>query len=125
MAYRTRLHPTLSFLFAVAVLSVSGQRARPAVDLAQELCSCMGDIDPLIAPRSFDLAVRQCVNTAVLQHSGEVLEILHRFPEQDQRIYLLGLLLGGALDRSCPRYPLIKKRLRDLGRSETGRSENI
>ncbi|MBK6892767.1 MAG: hypothetical protein IPH00_06435 [Flavobacteriales bacterium] len=47
-----------------------------------------------------------------------MLEILHRFPDQDQRIYLLGLLLGGALDRSCPQYPLIKERLRELGLKE-------
>lgn len=115
MALPSRLHLALTIVLAGAMLSVSGQQAIPTSHLANDLCACMGDIDPHSDNRSFDLAVRHCLNTAVMQHSGEVLEILHRFPDQNQRIYLLGLLLGGALDRSCPQYPLIKERLRELG----------
>lgn len=115
MALKTHLHLVLVFAFTGVVLSVSGQRVLPPSHLANDLCSCMGDINPASDDRSFDLAVRHCLNTALMQHSGEVIEILHRFPDQDQRIYLLGLLLGGALDRSCPQYPLIKERLLELG----------
>lgn len=115
MSLLTHLRLVLVLTFTGVVLCVSGQRAVPPSHLANDLCSCMGDIDPSSDDRSFDLAVRHCLNTAVMQHSGEVLEILHRFPDQDQRIYLLGLLLGGALDRSCPQYPLIKERLHELG----------
>ena len=119
MALLPRLHLVLVIAFTGVVLSVSGQRVVPPSHLAKDLCSCMGEIDPSSDDRSFDLAVRRCLNAAVMQHSGEVLEILHRFPDQDQRVYLLGLLLGGTLDRSCPQYPLIKERLRELGLQET------
>ncbi|MEO5584101.1 MAG: hypothetical protein ABIQ75_01480 [Flavobacteriales bacterium] len=119
MALLPRLHLVLVIAFTGVVLSVPGQRVVPPSHLAKDLCSCMGEIDPSSDDRSFDLAVRHCLNAAVMQHSGEVLEILHRFPDQDQRVYLLGLLLGGALDRSCPQYPLIKERLRELGLQET------
>lgn len=120
MALLSRLPLLLAFVLTGMVLSASGQQVLPPSHLAKDLCSCMGDIDPTSDDRSFDLAVRHCLNTAVMQHSGEVLEILHRFPDQDQRIYLLGLLLGGALDRSCPQYPLIKERLRELGLKDAG-----
>ncbi len=115
MALLNRFRLVLAFVLTGVVLSASGQRAVPPSHLANDLCSCMGEINPSSDDRSFDLAVRHCLNTAVMQHSGDVLEILHRFPDQDQRIYFLGLLLGGALDRRCPQYPLIKERLRELG----------
>lgn len=119
MSLMTRLHLVLAFVFTGMALCASGQRAVPPSHLANDLCSCMGEIKPSSDDRSFDLAVRHCLNNAVMQHSGEVLDILHRFPDQNQRVYLLGLLLGGALDRSCPQYPLIKERLRELGSKDT------
>lgn len=115
MARFARLHHVVVLVFSGAVLSVSGQRAHPPSHLANALCSCMGDINPTSDDRTFDLAVRHCLNTALMRHSGEVVEILHRFPDPGQRVYLLGRLLGGALDRSCPQYPLIKERLLELG----------
>lgn len=97
---------------------LSAQHVVPPSDLAEELCSCMGEINPEGTDRNFDLAVRHCLNTAVTQHSGEVIELLRRYPEQDRKFFMLGLVLGSALDRSCPQYPLIKDRLRLMLNSE-------
>ena len=90
------------------------QQAIPPTHLAEDICSCMGAINPESDDRTFDLAVRHCLNTAMRAHSGEVIELMRRFPAQDRRYYLLGLLLGSSLDKSCPQYPWVKDRLRPL-----------
>lgn len=110
------LRPALLLAIAMSVIgtAASGQQATPPSKLADDLCSCMGTIDPSSDDRTFNLAVRHCLNTSMVQHSEEVVEILRRFPAQDRKIYLLGLLLGGSLERSCPQYPLVKDRLRSL-----------
>ena len=95
-------------------ITASGQQATPPSTLADDLCSCVGTIDPTSSDHLFDLAVRHCLNKSMTQHSGEVIEIMRRFPGQDGKFFLLGLLLGGALDRSCPQYPAVKDRLRTL-----------
>lgn len=110
------MHSRTILLLFLALLclpsSVSAQHAVPPSSLASDLCSCMGAIDPASTDHNFDLAVRLCLNTAMAKHSGELIEQLHRYPGQDRKIYLLGLVLGSALDRSCPQYPLVKDRLR-------------
>ncbi len=103
----------LLFLTTFGTCSIlSAQHVVPPSTLAEELCSCMGEINADSNDRNFDLALRHCLNTAVIQHSGEVIELLRRYPEQDRKFFMLGLVLGGALDRSCPQYPLVKDRLR-------------
>lgn len=108
--------PNPYFLLFIALfgsLSIaSAQHVAPPSNLAEELCTCMGGINPDSNDRNFDLAVRQCLNAAVSQHSGEVIELLRRYPGQDRKFFMLGLVLGSALDRSCPQYPLVKDRLR-------------
>ncbi|MCC6841149.1 MAG: hypothetical protein IT230_13410 [Flavobacteriales bacterium] len=117
------------FLTTVLLLGFSAasraQQAVPPAHLADALCSCMGSIDPQSDDRSFDLAVRHCLSTAMMTHSGEVIELMRRYPSQDRQLYLLGLLLGGALDRSCPDYPLIRERLLPRFSSEKRASPSI
>ncbi|MBS1570108.1 MAG: hypothetical protein JST45_11830 [Bacteroidetes bacterium] len=91
---------------------IHAQQATPPGQLADALCNCLGSIDPAADNRSFDLAVRQCLNTTMREHSGEVIELMRRFPVQDRRYYILGLVLGSSLDKACPQYPLIRDRLR-------------
>lgn len=79
--------------------------------MAGDLCNCIGTIDPHSDDHTFDLAVRQCLNAAMKDHMEEVIGLMRRFPAQDRRYYLLGLLLGSSLDRTCPQYPLVKDRL--------------
>lgn len=90
------------------------QHAEPPSALAGELCDCIGTIDVSGDERTFDLAVRHCLNTVVMKHSHEVIELWQQHPAQDRKFYMLGLLLGNALDRTCPQYPLIKERLQHL-----------
>ena len=108
---------TRSFLLLLLALTasvgkVSAQYVDPPSRMADDLCACMGTIDPTSDVRTFDLAVRHCLNSTIVQHSGEVIELMRRFPAQDRKFYLLGYLIGGSLDRSCPQYPLVKDRLR-------------
>ena len=74
----------------------------------------MGSIDLASDDRTFDIAVKHCLNEAVVKHPEEVLSLLHRYPDERQKAYLLGLLIGGTLDRSCSQYPAVKERLRSL-----------
>lgn len=94
--------------------AVRAQHAQPPSAMADDLCECLGTINGSENDRNFDLAVRHCLNTMVVKHSHEVIGLLQRYPMQDRRFYLLGLLLGSALDRTCPQYPLIKDRLQLL-----------
>jgi|GEM_PF-1952657 len=114
------LHTRILFLLAwfSALGQVSAQHAVPPSYLAEELCACLGQVDPASNDRSFDLAVRLCLNTAVTKRSAEVTDLLRRYPVQDRRFFLLGLVLGSALDRSCPQYPLVKDRLRFMLQAE-------
>lgn len=91
---------------------LSAQHAVPPSFLAEDLCACLGRVDPESNNRTFELAVRHCLNAAVTGRSEEMTELLGRHPAQDRRFFLLGLVLGSALDRSCPEYPLVKDRLR-------------
>lgn len=116
---------------AVAICCLMGtaaqaQHAQPPSTLASELCSCMGTISMDDDDRSFDLAVRNCLNTVIPRHSREVVELLQQHPGQERRLYLLGLVLGHTLDRTCPQYPLVKERLRFLqeGAADTSTSPN-
>ncbi len=111
-----RLIPILIMLVGLSTIS-SAQQAIPPPRLAEDICSCMGSINPASDDRTFDLAVRHCLNTAMRAHSGEVIELMRRFPAQDRRFYLLGLLLGSSLDKSCPQYPWVKDRLRTMPNS--------
>lgn len=110
MHYRTI--PLLLSALLYLTASVSAQHVVPPSSLANDLCSCLGAIDPSTNDHNFDLAVRQCLNTTMAKHSSELIELLRRYPAQDRKLYLLGLVLGSALDRSCPQYPLVKDRLR-------------
>jgi hypothetical protein len=74
----------------------------------------MGKIDLKSDDRTFGLAVKHCLNEAVVKHPEEALALLHRFPDERQKAYLLGLLIGGTLERSCSQYPAVKERLRSL-----------
>ncbi|MBS1941018.1 MAG: hypothetical protein JST38_09095 [Bacteroidetes bacterium] len=109
----------LRFNLAIILLlglgtGIRAQQATPPGHLADAICTCMGTIDPAADNRSFDLAVRHCLNTAMREHSGEVIELMGRFPVQDRRYYILGIVLGSSLDKACPQYPLVRDRLRSL-----------
>lgn len=112
--FRSLMHP-FKALITLALLAtahqVSAQRLSPPAPMTDELCSCLGTISGHSTDRELDLAVRLCLNTALSKHAGEVIELLRRYPGQDRPYYLLGLLLGGALERTCPQYPLIKERM--------------
>lgn len=111
--------PHLSHLFlalslALASATAFAQRTGPPGRLAEDLCGCMGNIDLKSDDRTFDLEVKHCLNEAVVDHPEEALSLLHRFPDERQKAYLLGLLIGGTLERSCSQYPAVKERLRSL-----------
>jgi hypothetical protein len=106
---------TLAALALVCACSAAyGQRVDSPSHLTDDLCGCMGSIDLSSDDRTFDLAVKHCLNKAVVEHPGEVLSLLHRYPDERQKAYLLGLLIGGTLDRTCSQYPAVKERLRSL-----------
>ncbi len=94
--------------------AAQAQHATPPARLADDLCQCLGKLDPEAADAYFDPAVRACLNAAVAEHPNEVFELLRRYPALDRKFYLLGLVLGSALDRSCPEYPQLKERLHQL-----------
>jgi hypothetical protein len=108
----------ISILPLVFTLCLGGQAAAqqvaPPSGLANDLCSCIGTIDPHSDDRTFNLAVRHCLNTAMMQNSKEVVELMRKFPAEDRKFYVLGLVLGSSLDRSCAQYPLVKERMRTL-----------
>lgn len=107
-------HLVFIALFGSVALAARAQYAAPPSDLATDLCTCMGSIDAGASDHEFDLAVRNCLNTVFDRHSHEVLWLLQRYPDQGRKMYLLGQLLGGELDRTCGQYPLVKDRLRLL-----------
>ena len=109
-----RYLPLILLALLIFNARASGQRATPPSTLADDLCSCVGTIDPASSDQLFDLSIRHCLNRSMTRHSGEVIEIMRRFPGKDGKFFLLGLLLGGALDRTCPQYPAVKERLRTL-----------
>ncbi len=94
--------------------AVCAQHAAPPSRLADDLCQCLGKLDPEAADAEFDPAVRACLNASVTDHPGEVIDLLRRYPTLDRKFYLLGLVLGSALDRSCPEYLQLKERLHQL-----------
>lgn len=102
---------TWVLLLLIPVARISAQQVTPWSHMATELCDCLGSIDANTTDRDMDLALRLCLSTTLSRHSGEVVRLMHRYPAQDRQYYLLGLVLGGALDRTCPRYALIKERL--------------
>lgn len=104
----------LCFALLAFALRASAQQTSPPSALADDLCACIGTIDPRSDDPTFDLAVRHCLNASMMQHSREVIEIMRRFPARDRGYYVLGLVLGSSLDKSCPQYPLVKERLRSL-----------
>ncbi|MEO8733110.1 MAG: hypothetical protein ABI373_02140 [Flavobacteriales bacterium] len=107
-------HLFLALSFVVASSAAFAQRTGPSGQLADDLCGCMGNIDLKSDDRTFDLAVKHCLNEAVVKHPEEALALLYRYPDERQKAYLLGLLIGGTLERSCSQYPAVKERLRSL-----------
>lgn len=107
-------HLLLTLSLTVASSAALAQRTGTTGQLADDLCGCMGNIDLKSDDRTFDLAVKHCLNEAVVKHPEEALSLLHRFPDEQQKAYLLGLLIGGTLERSCSQYPAVKERLRSL-----------
>lgn len=108
----------LFFCLLIALLApfapARAQQASPPARLAEDLCSCIGAIDPASADATLDLAVRHCLSTAMMAHSREVMQIMLRFPMQERKYFLLGMVLGSSLDRACPQYPMVRERLRGL-----------
>ena len=94
--------------------AATAQYGKGPLSLADDLCACIGSIDPGANDNDFKLAVRHCLNTTIMGHPHEVIGLLSRYPAMDRNVYLLGLLLGETLDRTCPQYPLLKGRLRTL-----------
>lgn len=59
----------------------------------------------------FTARVRQCLENAVVHHPSEVLDLLERYPEQRNKAYVLGLILGSTLEGRCAGFDLVKARL--------------
>lgn len=95
-------------LFTVA-LRAAAQQSAPLAHLAADLCTCISAMDQTGDARAFDLGVRHCLINGMHEHAEEVIPLLSRYPAQDRGYYLLGLLLGHALDNKCPKYQMMKE----------------
>lgn len=110
-------HVLYAFVLSVLVpLAACGQAQGPATGplLTDDLCGCMSAIDLKKDDRSVNFAVRHCLEDAVVHHPGEVLGLLDRYPERGSKAYLLGLILGGALEGSCAPFHAVKVRLQQM-----------
>lgn len=97
---------------AVADAQMQERSARPG--LQEELCSCMSAIPANSDDARFEANVRTCLENGVLHHPGEVLDLLERHPQRGNKAYLLGLILGGALEGRCAGFQVVKARLQQM-----------
>lgn len=110
------MRPYALLLLLLPFLATTARAQVPASGplLVDDLCGCMSAIDLRTDDRTVSYAVRHCLEDAVVHHPGEVLGLLQRHPEQGSKAYLLGLVLGGALESSCDRFHAVKARLQQM-----------
>lgn len=114
----TKMLTMRTALFATALLvflcNASAQSRTSGPLLINDLCTCMGHVDVKADDHVFLMGVRQCMEDGVVDHPGEVLALLKRYPDRTDKAYLLGLLLGGALEGSCDTFHAVKARLQTM-----------
>lgn len=90
----------------------------PVVDgasqLRAELCSCVGSIPQHLPDERFERAVRHCLENAIIHHPGEVLRLIERYPERQDKAFLVGLVLGSAMESGCAAFGPVKARLQQM-----------
>lgn len=91
-----------------------GQAATGTPLLTDDLCACMAAIDLKGDDRAVSTGVRSCLENAVVRHPGEVLALLDRYPQRGDKAYILGLVLGGALEKGCAPFRAVKARLQQM-----------
>lgn len=90
------------------------QRTAGVPLLTEDLCGCIAAIDLRTDDRAVNTSVRNCLEEAVVRHPGEVLSLLDRYPQRGDKAYVLGLVLGGALENGCAPFGAVKARLRQM-----------
>jgi hypothetical protein len=110
---------TLPLVLIVLLLSCTNtalaqQRAQDPPRMADELCGCLSAIDANASDRTFTVAVRTCLEDAVVHHPSETLALLKKHPSDRSKAYQLGLLLGGSLTSNCPGFLPVKARLQQM-----------
>jgi hypothetical protein len=91
--------------------------AKPAVDpseMMSELCGCMSAIDTHGSDRSVEVAVRGCLENAMVAHPVEVRAILQHRSQGGSKAYQLGTALGGALQQMCAPFRAVRERLQRM-----------
>lgn len=112
-----RLCLTLSLLLALLTApTVHAQQVSLAEGsrLQPELCACVGAIPQDITNDGFERAVRACLENAIIHHPGEVLRLLERYPERKDKAFLVGLVLGSAMESGCGAFGPVKARLQQM-----------
>lgn len=79
-----------------------------------DLCGCMGGIDVNSTDQAISGRVRHCMEVAVLQHPAEVRVLLRHTKGGGSKAFQLGTVLGGALERDCPRFRAVRARLQQM-----------
>lgn len=101
-------------LFLITGAAVFGQQERSIEQMETGLCACMGSVDLRSTDAEFQLQVRQCLESAVMQYPAAMSHLLRTVPGNGPKGEALGELLGERLDRRCAAFRAVRERLRRL-----------
>jgi hypothetical protein len=95
-------------------LRVFAQQADGKDGVMDDLCGCMARIDVNGTDKAISGRVRHCMEVAVLQHPAEVRALLRHTKGEGSKAFQLGTVLGGALERDCPQFKVVRARLQQM-----------
>ncbi len=93
---------------------VFAQQADGKGGVMDDLCGCMANIDVHGTDKAISSRVKYCMEVAVLQHPAEVRALLRQTKGEGSKAFQLGTVLGGALERDCPRFRAVRARLQQM-----------
>ena len=101
-------------LVSALPLTVHAQQVDQHGGVMDDLCGCMADIDVNGSDKVISGRVRHCMESAVIMHPAEVRALLRHSKGQGSKAFQLGTVLGGALERDCPRFRAVRARLQQM-----------
>lgn len=95
-------------------LEVYAQQPGGKGGVMDDLCGCMSGIDVNGSDKAISGRVRHCMEVAVLHHPAEVRALLRHTKGEGSKAFQLGTVMGGALERDCPRFRAVRARLQQM-----------
>jgi hypothetical protein len=111
---RQALFSLVLMVVSALPLPVFAQQADGKGGVMDDLCGCMAGIDVSGSDKAISGRVRHCMEVAVLQHPAEVRALLRHTKGEGSKAFQLGTVLGGALERDCPRFRAVRARLQQM-----------